>query len=474
MSMSYIRWGLASCLSATVLTGCANIAHVTGAPPATTVKAPQATSFTAEETMQEAGLAHPQTVWAPFFYTKNGDALFIRGKRFRVSGAGSNVPGFIDAPYGYLVVVQSRPNTSLIEGHTILHGPQYLFYEVNHAGKKIRWVGSLPYRKHSQVVVAHKAIYISYTRGNIGGYPLYHFSGYSAAGKHVDGPQGVLYAAPTASGQWDESRVVDTHRFMLNCAPEKNSYALVYDWGTEANGQFKKLRQSNVCYGQTQVFINPEGSVVVNRPNYASSVRTGYFLRVFSTHPALTQHIDWSLQTVNPTTKPVKVCWGLIGRKCVEDTSSYSVTVGSSNTNMSLPVAGGMAVGSYLFRDKDSHPAWATQISLKAGFMSRSLSYGYVSMLPKHHTTDHPIFPIMSTALNTFRNFFTIGAGNDSVYDAQGEYPAINISTPGHFIMIPAGTSQGSGHAVGYDVKTGKKIPFGEVLSFLTSYGIQP
>jgi len=256
-----------------------------------------------------------------------------------------------------------------------------------------------------------------------------------------------------------ESRVVDTHHFSLNCAPEKNSYALVYAWGKETDGQFKEFRQSSVCYGQAHMLINPEGAVVVNRPNYASSVRTDYFLRVFSKHPALTQHIDWYLQTVNPTTAPQTVCWGLIGRKCVHENSTYSVKVGSSNSNMSLPEAGGMAIGSYLFRDKEDHPAWATQISLKAGFMSRSLSYGYVSMLPKHQTTDHPIFPIMSTALNTFRNFVTIGAGNDSVYDAQGEYPAINISSPGHFIMIPAGTSQGSGHAVGYDVKTGKKYP---------------
>ena len=137
----------------------------------------------------------------------------------------------------------------------------------------MHWVGSLPYRKNSHVVVAHQAIYISYTRGNIGGYPLYHFSGYSTAGKPVDGPEGVLDAAPTASGQWYESRVVDTHHFSLNCAPEKNSYALVYAWGTESDGQFKELRQSSVCYGQTHLQINPEGAVVVNQPNYASSVR---------------------------------------------------------------------------------------------------------------------------------------------------------------------------------------------------------
>jgi len=458
--------------SASLLGGCANLANYQGGLPPTQKAPLEKTSFGQTETLAQAGLVDPQTVWIPWYYTKTGDALYIHGTRFSVPGVGQDAPGFLDTPTGYLVVLRSRAKNLRLQADQVVTGPEYLFYQVSHTGKVIRLVGSVEDHSGSNVVVDRKAIYIANPVGDVSGNRIYNYVGYSINGHRKNGPQNVLFAAPEQSGGWSLMRVTKPNTFSTNCA-SGNNYEMQYVWANEDKGNFHILRKSYLCDGSTQLQLFPRGNVVVDEPNYASSVTTGYFLRVNDKHPALTNHIDWFVSVMNPDNKPKSLCWGLIGRECVQETSQYAAKIGSSNTNVGLAQAGGVAVSSSIFSDATGHPSWSTQINERKGFSGGALYYGYVSMLPGGHTTEHPVFKIMGGFLNTFRNFVTIGAGNDADYDMNGEYQSVNIVAPGHVIMVPAGQAEHSSEPVGYDVVTGKKLTSGSVLSFLSQYGIQ-
>jgi len=457
--------------SGLLLSGCAQLANYTGGTPPTQTVPLQKTAYQASETLAQAGLQHPQTVWIPWYYTKTGDALYLQGTRLSIPGVGDNIPGFLDTPHGYLVVVRSSRRNLRLENDQVLRGPEYLFYDVSSTGKVEKLVGSIRDREDSSVVVDRHAIYIADPVGTVSGQRLFNYVGYSTSGQRVSGPQNVLFAAPEPTGGWSLMRVTKPHVYAPSCTT--GNYAMNYISAREDHGNFHIVRKSNICEGATQIELFPRGNVVVDQPNYASSLTTGYFLRIWDNHPALTQHTNWYVGVMNPNASPKNMCWGLIGRECVSITYQYASKIGSSNTNVDLGDAGGIAVSSSIFKDADGHPAWSTQLNEGNGFIGGGLYYGYVSMLPGDNTTKHPVFPIMGSILNTLRKFITIGAGNDANYDLNGEYLSVNVVAPGHVIMIPAGQAEHSTQPRGYDIITGKHLSSAAVLDFLSRYGIQ-
>jgi len=63
------------------------------------------------ETLAEAGLQNPETLWIPSLYTGNTNALYIKGNRYTAPGGFNDVSGFIKTAGGYLVAVYQNQIT---------------------------------------------------------------------------------------------------------------------------------------------------------------------------------------------------------------------------------------------------------------------------------------------------------------------------------------------------------------------------
>lgn len=262
--------------------------------------------------LADVGLGNFKTFWIPGKYrTANSPLLYLNGQKFLTPDGYSNVPGFLPAPYGYMVAVRQPTSASLpvaaaesavampkmmltqemlsrmtpeqqiaalnaqvqlmqAQGAASVQKPSaaqnqehVVLYKVSPEGKVLGVVAEVATSGAHSTWVTSAGIFIA--KGNIDA-RTFDVVGYSIDGKRIDGPLGTTYASPAPNGDWyflrpiarSGIRVEDTLRLTKD-----GDVSTVREEGTSsAHFVFRKLV--------------PTEQAFADMPPLADTFRTGY------------------------------------------------------------------------------------------------------------------------------------------------------------------------------------------------------
>lgn len=396
-------------------------------------------------TLKAVGLAHPQTVWVPAFYTSGNDSLlFINGRRYRAPNGAGNVVGFVSTPTGYSVAVENVPSPSTITNRfgmpvgRLQRGAKLEVFSVTKTGKTVRKLGSMPLYKVNEVFQTKSAFYVQKNTGWVheqngsGELPLFSYYGLNKSGQAVSGPSDVLYATPAKGGGWYKEIVTGTNimgalygRVLL----VKNGQVLLNHFGEDG------FSSPTIYFHAPSMFVN-EAPIV-------DSERTGYLMAArFYANPIG--------QGGAPTAN-----FGVL------NPAKISIRQIDQSIQLGLGAAAHFALREALI-STNTGPARVGQLENVNG----PVYVGY-----KNLTTGskHPIFPMVN-GLEHFAGIFAGGnAGGQEAINAKVD--AFTVITPKGAILIDANHGQVS---TGYSIATTAQIPALDMQQFAAQYGLMP
>ena len=483
---------------------------------------PPLQQFTSQgtESLKDAGLANPSTLWIPARYTGSGDALFINGQRYAAPGGFNNVASFIKLTDGYLVAVrqnqlpvvqpaaataggglsaeqtktlqaqmqkiQQMPNltaeqrvqmmsmlmqatmsssqTAQVPAPVTLGSSNSIgvaFYKVGADGQTLAAVGSIPTVHNApRVLTTTAAIFVERRDGSTasGQLPLFDYIGINNKGQQVVGPQGVLFATPAPDGGWYVKQMIGNEDPSLPYA--------TYSWDIahiDANGQRTEIYKGSSEYTGQDMGVH-SALAFANMPPLADSVRTGYIIRLMH-HGAQSMgndFTDWYASAFSLGEKPPVLCYGLIGRECTYQLGNYTFDLAPVRTTSAL-AAYGTAQGFILFGTPDD-PKVAGQLTQDAS-AGKGLDYGVVDVKTGERTA---LFNIMGAGMNTIRNIFGSNTGNADFSRLNDAY---DILTPTGLVVVPTAGTAGTDTKPAFDLASDKTISAADMNGFLMQYG---
>lgn len=470
--------GVTLCVS---LSGCADnsfVRYATGAQP----KRPsQRAVFPSDESLAKAGLVHPATIWIPGRYAENGrPVFFIDGHPYAAPGGYTQVVAFTNAPYGYLVAVRepavahteiiSTAGTSLVQT-----GGRTVFYRVTKSGRTLGTLGSLPL---GAALAVPGAIYIQERTGTVayGELESYSYTGFSAKGAQITGPQDVLFATPAPAsegGGWFIARLLHA-QYPTELYAQYD--AQIVHWTRQGT---HRILTYGGGYGDfpsnsANSFIHTTG-LFVNMPNYVDSWRTGAVVAVWHHSVGALGGVgrDWVGSILLPAEgAPKLICHGLIGRVCGQPLGQYEMGLGTLQSTVTAAMAADLVRRTLLF-GTPSDPYLATQIS-----GTSDLWYGYIHLAGRRKgQIKTKLVKLAGGVANFLRGSGLLGANtNTGNFTTNAQNDAFGIISPEGVILVldnPLAAKFGhAGPLPAFDVTTEKRISRVRVASFLLRYGV--
>ncbi|HSH26507.1 MAG TPA: hypothetical protein VK972_01860, partial [Wenzhouxiangella sp.] len=215
--------------------------------------------------LAEAGLNDIDTLWIPERYRDdNKGALYLQGKRYTTPDGHSDVLGFLPmAGGGYLVAVYQEGvpvESADLPEHS---GNAIVFYRSDETGQTQEQLGVI--KPAGRVIVGKQGIFVARQSGT----KKYSYTGYSAEGKPLAGPQDVYFATPSSDGGW----LVEVQAKPKDVNGVKTAF---YKVG--ADGNREKLRDGLYRENRYYKKMLNTTAAFVNVPPYADSVRTGFHM----------------------------------------------------------------------------------------------------------------------------------------------------------------------------------------------------
>lgn len=431
---------------------------------------PPLQQFTSQgtESLKDAGLANPSTLWIPARYTGSGDALYINGQRYAAPGGFNNVAGFIKLADGYLVAVRQNqlpivqpaaPTGTSAVGSSNSVG--VAFYKVGANGQTLAAVGSVPtVHKAPRVLTTTDAIFVERRDGSTasGQLRLFDYIGINKQGQQAVGPQGVLFATPAPDGGWYVKQ-------MLGNEDPSLPYA-TYNWDIahiDADGQRTEIYKGSSEYTGQDMGVH-SALAFADMPPLTDSVRTGYVIRLMH-HGAQSMgndFTDWYASAFSLGEKPPALCYGLIGRECTYQLGSYTFDLAPVRATSAV-AAYGTAEGFVLFGTPDD-PKVAGQLTQDAS-AGKGLDYGLVDIKTGDRTA---LFNIMGAGMNAIRNIFGSNTGNADFSRLNDAY---DILTPAGLVVAPTSRTAGTDAKPAFDLASDKTISAADMNGFLMQYG---
>lgn len=408
-------------------------------------------------TLKDAGLAHPQTVWVPAFYTGGRDSLlFINGKRYRAPNGAGNVVGFIPTPTGYSVAVENVPSPAEITNSygmpvgRIQRGARLEVFSVTETGKTLRELGSLRLRRATQVFQTKSAFYIQDLSGRVregalgnqaqGVAPLFSYYGLNAEGHRVSGPTNVLFATPAPNGGWIEHILIGSNPIT----------GIQYRILVVKDGQVLRSTAKGSTPFRAQPIFFHSLSAFVDLPPVVDSERTGMTLVAVHYYNPMSQGnvIVTNFGSVNPEYPAV----GQPGQS-IQMVPGQAIAFALREALFGTPGA----------------PVIVRQMSNGVG----PVYVGYKSMYhitkSTYHQTWTPVFPLVSGAASFAGILTGANAGGQEVVNAKVD--AFTLLTPKGAVLINA---DGNQIGAGYALYAKAQIPSLDMQQFAAQYGLMP
>ncbi len=414
------------------------------------------------ESLADAGLADPATVWVPARYRDDGlPAFFIDGKQFVTPKGERAAAAWLPMRSGYLVaVLQTDVPLSEATAPTDRRTLNMVFYAVGSDGKVLSVQGSIA-GVLPEAVVSEDGIFAKRPLG--GG--LYDYTGYSVEGKAVSGPQGVLFATPMPNGAW----------FTQVISKRLRNYAETAFYRIEADGG-RTLLRDGFNLGMKDLedsAANTAGGVFVNRPPLTDSARTGFFIRHRLTSSWSNTRINrsrWVIAYSMERGEAKTVRTKLFGRKeTYTKTGHYTLLLGE-NQNVS-PVESLDMVRRTVLAGGADKPIMLSQ--LHSSSMKRGLLLGYADLFAQENVEQHdtPVFQLDGGGGEVVRQLM---GGNNSTLSMASRNDAYVVLTPHRVVMVlaysPLRPVGGTGKA--YDITSDKAVNRDDIGQFLVRYGI--
>lgn len=410
-------------------------------------------------TLKAVGLAHPQTVWVPAFYTSGNDSLlFINGRRYRAPNGAGNVVGFVSTPTGYSVAVENVPSPSMITNSfgmpvgRLQRGAKLEVFSVTKTGKTVRKLGSLRLRPFDQVFQTKTAFYVQDPSGRIreqamgnqaqGVAQLYSYYGLNASGRHVSGPTNVLFATPAPNGGWIE-------RIMVGSSPITG---IQYRILVTKDGQVIKSSPKGSTPFRAQPIFFHSLSVFVNQPPIVDSERTGLTLAAIHYYDPLSQGyvVTTHFGAVDPN-------YAVAGQPTQYINMGPGQTVGFALRDALFGTAANPAIVQQMSR---TGPVYVGCVSIAETIDSTGMAY---------HYSYTPVFPIAG-GVASFAGILTgAKSGNQEMVNAKVD--AFTVLTPKGAVLINA---YGNQVGAGYAIYAKSQIPALDMQQFAAQYGLMP
>ena len=480
------------------------------------------------ETLAEAGLKNPSTLWVPASYTGSHDALYINGKRYAAPGGFSDVPGFIKTPGGYTVAVrQDRIQMSQppVGGSTAPAGglsaqqTQTLQQQV----QQIQQMPGLTPAQRTQMLTMLMQATLSAGQaaaapqmpaaqfaGGIQPSPGLVFYSVSSAGQTL-ATIGSLPASKTArvlvtqeaiyveqeDGKTAYDRLplfsyvgidgtgkqISGPQDVLFASPAPDSgwyvkqlvkaqdpsdlyatYSFVFSH-VGSDGNRTEIFRDDDQYTAADILVH--GTVAVaDMPPLVDSVRTGEVVRLAhnGTQSIGNDFTDWMAAAYDLGKAPPTSCRPTLFGKYCTRLWGSYSLTLGAVRSMDIYSAYAIAQGITLFGTPDK-PQLATQLSNDAG-LGKALQYGIVDTASQERTA---LFQIMGSGSNAFRSF--VGT-NTGAADASSFNNAYNILTPRGLILAQAGSVNRNQDKPGFDLSSQKTISASDINGFLMQYGM--